>query len=342
MIVDKTLLLPSYTVKRNSPVNLVKGDEIYFKHEYEKTFPDVYLWQLKNVNVTSEGIVFSKGQIYKFGNHICEYNNIFKKSKYLLSKYLLYKKINLNTDETYLLAFDSWSNGYFHWMCDVLPKLTALRNRLRNMILLLPENFTHPFIKETLKVFSFKDIFIIPSGKYVFVPNLATMDNIAPTGNYNPEIMKKLRGIFLSHYNDIDIPTKDKIYVSREKAKYKFVVNENEVVRNLDSYGFKTIYFEQLTLRQQIQISSHTKILIGVHGSNLVNMLFMKPETFVLELRKQKDGVNNAYYSLAESLGIKYLYQFCPMEGRIYKHFNMFDIRVDITTLNKNIGLISL
>lgn len=337
MITHKELLIPSVNVKRRPPVNLKQGDEIFFQREYEKKLAEVYLWEMKNVNVTAEGIIFKGLKIYDQNlihpEHRKEYN-----SKYLLSKYVSCKKIVLNKNETYLLAHDYWSNGYFHWMCDVLPRLVALEEKLKNIILLLPENYKHPFFQETLKEFSFKNIFLIPSDAYVFISNLVLVDHMATTGNYNVGIMKKLRNIFLSHNNNQDLLLGDKIYVTRKKAAFKHIINEKEVIQLVNKYGFKQVCFEDHSIPEQIAICKKVKYFISIHGANLINILFMPSNGNVLEFRKKGDGHNNAYYSLSACLDLNYYYQQCEFENAHYEHPNRFDLIVDIRQLEENIN----
>ena len=332
-------LYPSITVNRTPPKNIQPGDEIFFKHEYEKTFPPVYLYELNNVNVSPEGIVFRNFEVF-----LPSLLNISRKAyynwKYLLKVYFK-KRIKLKKTETYLLAFDEWSNGYFHWICDVLPKLVASKELLKNVTILVPEVINDTFYFETLNTFDVQNIIKIPQNSYLSVPKLIFMENIAPSGNYNSEIMISLQNHLLNYFklsNDINIKSFERIYISRKNAIAKYIINENEVIKITEKYGFKTIYFEEYSLSQKIAIMENCKAVIGMHGANLTNILFMKPDGSLLELRKKGDGNNNAYYLLAVCLDLNYYYQQCEFENRHYEHPNRFDLFVDIRKLEENIN----
>ncbi|HCX74482.1 MAG TPA: hypothetical protein DHU93_02695 [Algoriphagus sp.] len=101
-----------------------------------------------------------------------------------------------------------------------------------------------------------------------------------------------------------------KIYISRENAAHRKVLNEKEVIKKLKSKGFEIVYFEHLTVREQIEIMMETKILVGLHGAGLVNMLYMPKNGKVLEFRNENDCwvLSQSFYSLASFLGHDYYY----------------------------------
>ncbi len=58
-----------------------------------------------------------------------------------------------------------------------------------------------------------------------------------------------------------------------------------------------------------------TAVVIGVHGANMVNILFMQPHVKVIELMN-KDHVNDAYYLLASTLNLYYYSIPCLMTDK--------------------------
>lgn len=337
MNIEKEPIIPELTVNRTLPFNFSIDDEACFSHELIKTLPAVHTWKIRGVNISDQGILFQKLSTLR-QNLIYEKDISDFGTRYLLSQYIKNKKINLNKNETYILAFDYWSHGYFHWMCDTLPRLMAIKSLLTDAILLLPQNYTYPFVKESLAYFIFKEIFFIPSNTFAHAPNLIIPEHIASTGNFNPEIMCQIRELLTSGKNTRD--ANQRIYISRKKAKYRYVINEEEVIEIVKKYDFKIIYYEELTLNEQILLTSNAGIIIGIHGANLTNILFMKPNSFVLELRKENDNENNAYFSLASAMRVHYLYQFCKYSNSNYDHPTRFDLIVDTIKLEANINLI--
>ncbi len=125
----------------------------------------------------------------------------------------------------------------------------------------------------------------------------------APTGNYNKEIINKVRDRF--NPNTVAKPLR-KIYIFRQKARYRKITNESEVVALLRYYGFEIHYFENYAFTEQVILMQQTSHLICSHGSGLINMLFMPKNCEVLELRNRDDNRNNCFYKLALDLEHNY------------------------------------
>ena len=86
----------------------------------------------------------------------------------------------------------------------------------------------------------------------------------------------------------------------------------------------------------QINISNKAKVLISQHGASLTNMLFMSPNSTVLELKASNDRTNHCYFSLASALGLNYFYQFNNVDN--YKTtVQDSNITVDINELRNNL-----
>jgi len=78
-------------------------------------------------------------------------------------------------------------------------------------------------------------------------------------------------------------------------------------------------------------LAVNADILIGVHGAGLTNMLFMKENSNILELRRKDDDHNNCYFSLAAACKHKYWYQLCDVDDpSIETQQNSFYVDVDV------------
>jgi hypothetical protein len=305
-------VLSTITVKNNLPVNIVPADLFLFEDDLVKQLPNVYINYLKNCKVTPHGIVFKKFKIFNqfliWAKHKKEFN-LF----YLIRNYLFRRKIKLDKNKKYIVCFDYWSMGYFHWMCDFLPKLIMLDVHLHDYLLILPDNHRHDYILDSLKIFDIYKPVRFSDKQYLSIPNALIPDSICHSGDNNPFVMQKLRDKFLSYYlpkTDSNVLSQN-IYVSRSRAKGRFIENENEVREVVESLGFKIVHFEDYSLKEQIELMFNCKNLIGIHGANLTNLMFMNPKSNILELRKKDDCKSNYYYSLASSFNLNYFYLQC-------------------------------
>ena len=333
MPTSKQLLYSEHWVKRKLPANFNAVDEPFFANDYEHFIPAAYSLRLKGAHVTSEGIVFRGLKPVPESLRLPPRHYGLR---YRLSCLLKRRRVRLPDQEEYLMPFDVWSSGYFHWMLDCLPRIHILRERARNSVLLLPEAYAGFHLK-SLALYEFKSIFQIPANSYVHVPNLLMPTRIAPTGNYNETVIKNIRETYRQHYRSTSIVNHgERVYISREKATRRKIVNEPEVVSLLKDHGFTIVNFEDWSFDQQVAIAAQIKVLVSIHGAGLTNMLFMNENASVMELRRSGDTTNLCYFSLASALGLRYYYQFGSPENIQRSTFDD-NLKIDLTQLKSNL-----
>lgn len=336
-------IYPSALIKRKPPLNLQQGDDIYFGGpKYECLIPESNLCKFTDVLVTYNGVILDNFIPQK--EFIICYENDFKKYwlKYVLSTIIRNKKKKLKKSKNYLLIFDNYSGpqGFAHWISDGLTRLVELDYQLSDYTILIPQYFNEePLYGQILSCFNLKEVEVIPKDHYVKIKNLFVSNHIARTGDYLPHNVIKLRKHF---WEKLEINNKkgfgEKIYISRKKASRRFVTNENLVEEFLKQYGFIAICMEDYTFKQQVEIAYHSKHLISIHGGALTNILFMQSGSTVLEFRKEFDGENCLYYSLADALSVNYFYQFCKADNKSQTG-NNFDLTVNLNELQINLEL---
>ena len=329
----------SILVKFPFPKNITEGDKFLFQNTLTSILQKPKTVTIHNASVTQEGIVYKGLKCFKqflvWKNHKKTYN-----FSYLLRS-IFKKKINLDTNKKYILCFDYWTHGYFHWMCDFLPRLYTIQEQLQSSIVLIPSSYTSDFFNATLKAFNVKNSYRIPSNHTAQCNHLIIPERVSNSGEHHPEIIANIRKKLLEFYKNELKKTvyADKIYVSRNKSKYRKVINEADVIHLLSNHGFQTIYFEDYTFSEQIAIAHHAKNMVSLHGANMTNLMFMQPNTNVLEFRKNDIDHVNCYFSLANSLDINYYYQNCNYVINNQTGGNAFDVTVDIKKLEENILL---
>ncbi len=331
-------ILPGETVKNGWPANTKEEEKLLFKNDLEKQHPAVSLYHFENINITPQGILFSGFRIYRqfliWQKHASEFNRF-----YLLRNYLRRKKKHTDPESTYVICFDYWSMGYFHWLCDFLPRLALVQEHLQKAVLLLPQNHDYPYVRESLHALGIHQVLWFSNGEYVQCHKALVPGHTAISGNIRPGLMKTLRKQLIDFYkpqqNNPAYP--QKIYVSRSKAKGRFIRNEAEVIQLLGTHGFKTVHFEDHSFAEQVSLMYHCRHLVGLHGANLANILFMQPQGRVMELRIKGDDQRNYYFSLAAAMQLDYFYMSCnTVPGN---NAEMPDFDVDITLLKTEIEL---
>jgi capsular polysaccharide biosynthesis protein len=97
----------------------------------------------------------------------------------------------------------------------------------------------------------------------------------------------------------------NRIYISRRRSPIgRRVLNEDEVVRMLNSFGFESVALETLPLDAQIELFFDAEAVVGVHGAGLTNLLFSDAAA-VTELHPRR-AVLPHYYFLCKAMGHDY------------------------------------
>lgn len=336
----KRLLIPAQKVVRKLPANFRQEDELYFAAQFENSTPDVFLVDFQNVNVSVAGTVF-----YFLHTFVLSVKEDFVKKLnwvYVLYNLLTRKKKTVSPDEKYLLFFNNLSECYYHWMTEAVPRLFLLKDQLNGIKILLPESY-RGFQMKSLKVFGIAEaqVTFMKINEYYQVPNLLMPSFVGKEQTYNKKILRELSAYYLKEIAKANIQKPldaSRIYVKRKATSIRHVVNEEEVVTCLRSFGFKDIFFEDFSFEEQVKLASEVRQLISIHGAGLTNMLFMNQQTQVLEFRKEKEKGYLHYFTLADALDIRYYYQFCKPEDDT-KASKDANILVDIELLKRNVEL---
>lgn len=330
------LLLEKTTAKRTLPINIQPDDHYLFASEFSKEIPATRLYALKNVNVTTEGVAIKHFRVYTETLLAPAFKNVFG-LKYVLRAFLRLNKISLN-EGMCVLAFNHWSKGYFHWVSEVLPRLYAIKDMLRECSILIPRSL-NDFQVDSLAPFKYKQIFYIPDNTLVKVKDLVLPTHTAQTGNYNESLIRQVRTFYHEYYINTPSPhLGERIYISRERAKKRKVANEHEVIEVVKKFGFRVINCEDYVFEEKVRIAHAARYLISIYGAALTNILFMNAGAFVFEFRRGGDNHPNCYYSLASALEIRYLYQECSSVNAV-RDTHIADLIVDIPLLKKNLDL---
>ena len=191
-------------------------------------------------------------------------------------------------------------------MIDALCRYQLVPRDFSTYEILLPERFNIGWVIEMLDHLGYPYRILDTNKKYV-VENLILTSRAHPSGNYNLEIVNKIRDMFLSDINSINNLKPHRIWTYREHISRK-VDNFKDIEDILLKNNFQIIYTDKLSLKEKISLLSNTEIISGTHGSGLINLFFMRKGAKIFEIRDLKDDLKNAVYSLASALGIDYYY----------------------------------
>lgn len=315
-------LFEEYIDIRCSPKNLKPEDEPLFSHEFSKRIPATVLRVLNNV-IIYDNLVFDKRKF--FVSYIYRYLKKLsprQKAKKIFHLSAFPKKI-----DKAIWITDELSQNYFHWLTDALPRLLASEKHIKEHLILLSGMYgRESFVTQSLEILNSKAFFFEPVKNYK-VTELLVPGYTAPTGNYNKTMINSLRERFISENK---VTPFRKIYISRQKATKRKIINEDKVISLFKEYRFEIHFFEDYNFKKQVQLAQQASHLAGLHGAGLTNMLFMQAAGKIFELRQAGDDHNNCYFSLASVLGYDYFYLLSGPDGPDPLYAN---ITVDIDAL---------
>lgn len=299
------------------PINLADLPAAVAAHFHETTeLPARHLFRLRNVSVSWHAVVFRNFRLYRKALPHPREEQLYLDA-YLLKQWAGPHAPGPGPADGYAaLVHDQWTGAnYYHWMADALPRLLLLRQVRPNCPLVMPAPIA-AHARTTAVLLGFTQLLAVPAGHILRVPCLLLPEHTAPPGFQDPALIRQLRDeLTAGLLQGRPRPTpRRRVYVSRNRQALRRLANEADVLDLLQQHGFETVFFEELSFEQQALLLLETAVLLGVHGANLTNMLFMQPGTTVVELinaeklvtLQNRDFENLIYYRMASNLGLRY------------------------------------
>tara|TARA_E500000178_G_C17015227_1_gene752575 strand:+ start:1204 stop:2388 length:1185 start_codon:yes stop_codon:yes gene_type:complete len=173
------------------------------------------------------------------------------------------------------------SQNYFHWTLDLVTRFQLLQTIDTTIdAYYLPDHA--PFQKEWLTLLN-----IPPAHCLTAHPHRHIQANslIIPSYAGLPGVPHLSAHSFIQSFiPPTDAATPERIYISRANARRRRIRNEAALIPILKENNFHIIHPETLSVRQQMILFNHAKIIIAPHGAELTNLIFARPDTQVLEL----------------------------------------------------------
>jgi capsular polysaccharide biosynthesis protein len=189
-------------------------------------------------------------------------------------------------------------SGFFHWMMDSLPKVVIAEGCGFTGSYLIPATAAAPWAEESLSILGISPNRIITHtssdihARRLYIPTYFSGYN----AHHNAAFMMIYRDA-IRHALQLDPhPARERILIARKPAtKVRRIINQEEVIQTAAAFGFQHLYFEDLSLREQLQRALAAEAMIGAHGSGLCHSLFMDQRSTLIELfpygRKQSCDV---------------------------------------------------
>jgi len=259
-------------------------------------------------------------------------------------------------------------NVYFHWMVDILPRIEILRCKginLEQIDWFLINSIQQPFQKETIRILGIPEEKILESDRHPYIEaeklivpsfsgHLGWLERFAIEFHRQTFINNLNRGLFKDGFalgeklkSQVGSAYPTRIYISRNQAKHRRVINEAKIVELLSQYGFITIELETLSVVEQVTLFANAKVIVSPHGSGLTNIMFCQPGTTVIEL-VSPNYIRHYYWVISQQLGLKYYYlmgeeySYYPICQLMYPNPLTEDIIINFSKLEKMLSEVSI
>ncbi len=180
--------------------------------------------------------------------------------------------------------------NYFHWMVDVLPCLWILQlagYSFDQFDYFLVHGYKGSrFQQLTLERLGISPRQIInvedPSQAHCQADHLVVPSLAGHISYLTADGASFLRELFLPQRPSG--PPFKRIYISRQGAKWRRVINEADLVDMLAGHGFESVQMEALTVLEQAALMQSAEAVISIHGAGLTNIVFCEPGTRIIEI----------------------------------------------------------
>lgn len=235
-------------------------------------------------------------------------------------------------DEAVLLHH-SWADGYFHWVAESLTRLEGIEKYVqeterRPKLIVGPE--LNSFQEESLALLGYDRSDLIRwQFAYCGVDRLVvpSMRREIDPPNPSPFSHRWLRETLRERATrDVDTTQFSKrVYISRDDAESRRVVNETDVMDVLEEYGFESYTLSNMTVEETIALFARAECIVAPHGAGLADLIYTE-DVSVIEFMPE-DRINGIFYMVTKQVDGWYGYLACDMRG--------VDIEVDIGHLEE-------
>lgn len=189
---------------------------------------------------------------------------------------------------------------YGHWLVDILPRVWLAESYKKNQFKYLVRNNSPSYVYDLLELVGVEADQIMqwdPSKQVARLTSAYVPSGLRYNFYFHPLIKEFGVGLRNKYAdNNYEGPSSEKIYVTRNKwsdtnkKEFRILENSDALEEIAKQKGYMIISPETLSIRDQINVFSNVKIIIGEDGSGLHNSIFSPENTIVCSLRSPYNG----------------------------------------------------
>lgn len=285
---------------------------------YVADIANVRIFSQSSIILTSDGTALSDtGGHPQFGRYVSFSYEAIVLAQQSGKVFLNFCEYKTREIEAGILLSGLASNAFGHWLPEFLPKLQFLvqhpdfaklpiivdadmpqshfdhlRRLTDNPLILLPAN----------ESFLCRRLLVAPSPAFSPVELFPNDIPVHEMPGLSPRALCFLRG---AQSGESKKPRCRRVFLARKNMKWRRLLNEEQIAVNLSQMGFETIFIEDMTVSEQIDMFQQAQWIVAPNGSATNNLIFADQSVKLLILAQSNLFNWGTFQGPMVSLGYK-------------------------------------
>jgi hypothetical protein len=194
--------------------------------------------------------------------------------------------------------------NYYHWMCDVLPRLHNVLHRLPPDVRFVVPDRMAAWQWDSLAACGVarERCSRLPPDEHWIVEELYYAPPAAVCGDHHPDAIRWVRHHAAAAHQHATAAAPARLFVTRRRGRRR-IVNEPAHWPVFEAAGFVMVEPEQLSFADQVRLFSGARCVVGPHGAGFANITWCAPGARVLEIFSPAYATQRCIWTLACTLG---------------------------------------
>jgi len=218
------------------------------------------------------------------------------------------KKNNFKLIKDCFVLGSSPSDNFFSNLVHFLPRIFFINDKKINIA--INRSLSNRFRKFIVSICSLRGI----ETSFIFLDeDFYNFNNSTIPEFFNVNKSIKILKFFLEQIlTNVKVPEfKPKIYIRREDANYRKILNEADLITKLRKQEFEIINPQHFEILEQMKIFSNAEVIMTPHGSNMSNIVFCKAGTKIIEISPElnnmyEQNISKRYKNIADNLNLEF------------------------------------
>ena len=245
------------------------------------------------------------------------------------------------------------SDAFGHWLPDFLTRLQFLKENpnFKDIPIIVDAGMPKAHIEllhliadnklieiEDTYIFKVKTLVVAPSP--YFYPVLLKTNKLSKW-EYNALSPRGLTFVKECVKSSVQIVSQQKrrLFISRKHSQYRKLLNEHEIAKEIERFGFEMVFPEEMSIEEQFRLFHSAEWIVAPHGSALINLIYCALDVKILILQQGNMFNTGNYLGPMQSLGYQPKFLASKAVYSEYKHDDFWIDPNDVIEAMRLMGL---